>query len=124
MRKHGYLRCLNAASARENISGVCVIHAGHDVLDCQCRHEFSDSNAWTVLTDVPSKELPWPLCTGWTLGWCRTLPMPVSIPSYGCCPVVVYQCLMLSHTQCNRRAWHTKICIIKHTAFTLIITIS
>ena len=27
--------------------------------------------------------------------------MPVSIPNYGCCPVVVDRCLMLSHTQCN-----------------------
>ena len=49
-----------------------------------------------------SKELHWFLCTGWTLGWCRILPMPVSIESYGCCPVVVDWCLMLSHTQCNR----------------------
>ena len=29
--------------------------------------------------------------------------MSVSIQSYGCCPVVVYQCLVLSHTRCNRR---------------------
>ena len=51
-------------------------------------------------------ELRWPLCTGWTLGWGRMLPMPVSIPSCGCCPVVVDRCLMLSHTQCNRSpAW-------------------
>ena len=70
------------------------------------RHEISDSNAWTALTDVPPKVLHWPLCTGWTLGWCRTLPVPVSIQSYGCCPVVVDQCLMLSQTQCNHSpAW-------------------
>ena len=76
--------------------------AGHDVLDFQCRHEFWHSNAWTVLTDVPPKELRWPLCTGWTLGWCRMLPMPVSVQSYECCPVVVVWCLMLCHTQCNQ----------------------
>ena len=39
------------------------------MLDCPCRHEFSYSNAWTALTDVPPKELRWPLCTGWTLDW-------------------------------------------------------
>ena len=71
------------------------------MLDCQCRHEFSHSNAWTALTDVPPKELRWPLCTGWTLGWCRMLPMPVSVQRYECCPVVVGWCLMLCHTQCN-----------------------
>ena len=64
------------------------------------------SNAWTALTSVPPKELRWPLCTGWSLGWCRTLPMPVSIQSYGCCPIAVDQGLMLSHTQCNHSpAW-------------------
>ena len=87
------------------------IHAGHDVLDCQCRHEFSHSNAWTALTDVPPKELRWPLCTGGTLGWCRMFPMLVSIQSYECCPVVVGWCLMLCHTQCNHsqtwnEQWH------------------
>ena len=56
-------------------------------------------------------ELHWPLCTGWTLGWCRMLPMPVSVQSYGCCPVVVGWCLMLSHTPCNHsqtwnEQWH------------------
>ena len=61
----------------------------HDVLDCQYRHKFADSNAWTALTGIPPKELHWPLCIGWTMGWCGTLPMPVSIQSYGCCPVVV-----------------------------------
>ena len=71
------------------------------MLDCQCKHEFSDNNARTALTGAPPKELRWPLCTGWTLGWCRMLPMLASIPSYGCCPVVVDQCFMLSHTQCN-----------------------
>ena len=77
-----------------------------DVLDCQCRHEFSDSDAWTALTDVHPKELRWPLCTGWILGWCRMLPMPDLILSYGCCPVVVDRCLMLRHTQSNHSpAW-------------------
>ena len=34
------------------------------------------------------------------------LPMPVSIPCYGCCPVVPDWCLMLCHTQCNGNpAW-------------------
>ena len=47
-------------------------------------HEFSHSNAWAAFTDVPPKELRWPLCTGWTLGWCRMLPTPVSIQSYEC----------------------------------------
>ena len=28
-------------------------HVVHDVLGCQCRHEFSDSNSWTTSTDVP-----------------------------------------------------------------------
>ena len=82
------------------------IHAGHGVLDCQCRHEFSDSNAWIALTYVPPKELHWPLCTGWRPGWYRKLPMPVSIQSCECCPVVVDWYLMLCHTQCNRSpAW-------------------
>ena len=76
------------------------------MLDCQYRHEFSDSNAWIALADVPPKELHWPLCKGWTLGWCRTLAMPVSVQSYGCCTVVVNQCLMLCHIQCTHSpAW-------------------
>ena len=49
---------------------------------------------------VPPKEPHWPLCTGWRLGWCRTLPMPVSIRSCGCCPVAVVCYPMLCHTQC------------------------
>ena len=77
------------------------IHAGHDVQDCQNRHRFSGSNAWIALSNVPLKELHWPLCTGWTLGWCRTLPMPVSVQSYGCCPVVIDRCSTLCHTQRN-----------------------
>ena len=48
---------------------------------------FSHSNASTALTDIPPKELRWPLCTGWT-GWCIMLPMPVSVQSYECCPFV------------------------------------
>ena len=37
--------------------------------------------------------------------------MPVSIQSYECCPVVVFWCLMLCHTQCNHsqaldEQWH------------------
>ena len=76
-------------------------------MDFQCRHEFWHSNAWTALTDVPPKELRWLLCTGWTLGWCRMLPMPVSVQSYECCPVVVGWCLMLCHTQCNHsQTWN------------------
>ena len=56
-------------------------------------------------------ELRWPLCTGWTLGWCRLRPMPVSVQSYECCPVVVGWCLMPCHTQCNHsqtwnEQWH------------------
>ena len=56
-------------------------------------------------------ELRWPLSTGWTLGWCRMLPMPVSVQSYECCPVVVGWCLMPCHTQCNHsqtwsEQWH------------------
>ena len=80
--------CLLSHLAWEHIN-LGRIHAGHDVLDCQYRHKFSDSNAWTALTGIPPKELHWPLCTGWTICWCGTLPMPVSIQSYGCCPVVV-----------------------------------
>ena len=71
------------------------------------------------LTNVPPKELHWPLCTGWTLGWCRMLPMPVSVQSYECCPVVVGWCLMLCHTQCNHsqtwnEQWHgtaSRVCL-------------
>ena len=64
-------------------------------------------NAWTVLTDVPPKELRWPLCTGWTLGWCRKLPMPVSVHSYERCPVVLHWCLMPCHTQCiHSQTWN------------------
>ena len=82
------------------------IRAGHDVQDCRWRHGFSVSNAWSVLDGVPPKELRWPLCTGWRLGWCRTLPMPVLIQCCGCCPVVVDWCLMLCYTQCNHSpAW-------------------
>ena len=64
-----------------NLQWFGRIHAGHDVLDCLCRYEFSHSNAWTALTDVPPKELRWRLCTDWTLGWCRMLPM-LSVQSY------------------------------------------
>ena len=64
-------------------------------------------------------ELRWPLCTGWTLGWCRMLPMPVSVKSYECCPVVVGWCLMLCHIQCNHsqtwsELWHgtaSRVCL-------------
>ena len=80
---------------------LCRIYSGHDVLDFQCEHEFSNSNAWTTLIDVPPKEYRWPLCTGWALGWCNMLPMPVSMQSYGCSSVDVDRCLTLCHTQCN-----------------------
>ena len=77
------------------------------MLDCQCRHKFSHSNAWTALTDVPPKELPWPLCTDWTLGWCRMLLMPLLIQSYECCPVVLDWCLMPCCTQyIHNLAWN------------------
>ena len=76
------------------------------MLDCQCRHEFSNSNAWAALADIPPKELRWPLWIHWTLGWCSMLLMPVSIQSYGCCPVVIDRCLTVCHTQCNHNpAW-------------------
>ena len=99
---HGFVVCLQSES---------IYWCNYDVLDFQCRHEFWHSNAWTALTDVPPKELRWPLCTGWTLGWCRMIPMPVSVQSYECCPVVVGWCLMLCHTQCNHsqtwnEQWH------------------
>ena len=48
------------------------IHAGHDVWDCQCRNMFWDSNAWTALTDIPSKEFHWSLRTNWRLDWCQS----------------------------------------------------
>ena len=80
------------------------------MLDCQCKHQFSHSNAWTALTDVTPKELLWPLCTGWTLGWCRMLPMPVSVQSYENWPVVVGWCLMLCHTQYNHsQTWNEQL---------------
>ena len=64
------------------------------------------SNAWTALTDVPPKKPRWPLHTGWKLGLCRTLPMPVSIRNYGCCPVVIDCCLRPCHTKSNHSpAW-------------------
>ena len=48
---------------------------------------FSHSNALTALTNVPPKELRWPLCTG--------------------CPIVVDWWLMLCHTQYIRNlAWN------------------
>ena len=80
-------------------SGSLSFHAGHDVLDYWCRHGFLDSNAWIALNDVPPKELHWPLCTGWWLGWCKMFLMPVWIQSCGCCPLVVD--LMWCHIQCN-----------------------
>ena len=86
------------------------IHAGHDVMDCQCRHEFWDSNAWITLTYVPPKELHWPLCTDWILGWCRKLAMPVSVQRCERCPVVEDWCLMLCCTQCNcSPAWSVQV---------------
>ena len=76
------------------------------MLDRQLKHEFSDNNAWIVLTDVPPKEFHWPLCTGWRFGWYIMLPMPVSIQSCECCPVVVNWYSLLCHTQCDRSpAW-------------------
>ena len=52
-----------------DLSWFGQIHAGHDVLDCQCRHGFSDNNAWIALTDVPPKKFHWPMCIGLRLGW-------------------------------------------------------
>ena len=56
---------------------------------------------WISSNDVPPKELHWPLCRGWRLGWCRMLPMPVSMQSCGCCPVVTDWYFILCHTQYN-----------------------
>ena len=68
---------------------------------------FSHSNALTACTNVPPKELRWPLCTGWILGWCRMPQMLVSIQSYQWCPIVVDWWLMLCHTQYIRNlAWN------------------
>ena len=39
------------------------------------------------------------LCRDWRLGWCRTLPIPVSIQSCVCCPVAVVWYPKLCHTQ-------------------------
>ena len=52
-RCHGFL-CLLSYLAWEHINLYWLgrIHAGHDVLNCQCWHEFSDRNAWTSLTDI------------------------------------------------------------------------
>ena len=69
------------------------------MLGCQCRHEFSDSNSWTTSTDVPPKELRWPLCTYWRLGWCKMPRVPVLTQRCGCCQVVVNWYWMLCHTQ-------------------------
>ena len=89
-----------------DLGSLCQIHAEHDVLDCQCRRKFSDSNAWIALTYIPPKELHWPVCTGWKLAWYRKLPIPVSVQSCERCPIVVNWCLMLCLTQCNRSpAW-------------------
>ena len=66
---------------------------------CQCRHEFSDSNSWTTSTDVPPKELRWPPCTYWRLGWCKMPRVPVLAQRCGCCQVVVNWNWMLCHTQ-------------------------
>ena len=86
--------------------GFCQIHARHDMLGCQCRHEFSESNAWIAWNDVPPKVFHWPLYTGWSLGWYRMLPMPIAIQRCECCPVVVNWYSMLCHPQCNRStAW-------------------
>ena len=41
-------------------SGFGQIHARHDMLGCQRRHEFSDSNAWIASTDVSPKKFHWP----------------------------------------------------------------
>ena len=76
------------------------------MLGCQCRHEFSDSNAWTASTYVTLKELRWPLCTYWRLGWCRVLRVPVLVQYCGCCQVVVNWHGILCHTQCiHNLAW-------------------
>ena len=63
-------------------------------------HKFSNGNAWTTSTNVPQKELHWPLQIYWRLGWCRMLQVLVLLQHFGCCPVVVGCYLMLCHTQC------------------------
>ena len=64
-------------------------------------NEFSDSNAWIALTDVPSNEFHWPLYTDWRLGWYRTLTMPVSIHSCEWLPVIIDWYSTLCHTKCK-----------------------
>ena len=77
------------------------------MLGCQCRHEFSDSNSWTTSTDVPPKELRWPPCTYWRLGWCKMPRVPVLAQRCGCCQVVVNWYWMLCHKQYIRnQAWN------------------
>ena len=81
-------------------------YVGQNVLGCQCRHKFSDSNSWTASTDVPPEELRWPPCTYWRLGWCRMLRVPVLVQHCGCCQVVVNWYGMLCHTQyIHNLAW-------------------
>ena len=75
------------------------IHVAHDVLGCQCRHEFSDSNSWTASANVPPKELHWLPCTYWRLGWCKMPRGPVWAQRCGCCQVVLNWYWMLWHTQ-------------------------
>ena len=83
------------------------IHVAQDVLGCQCRHEFSDSNSWTASTDALPKELRWPQCTYWRLGWCNMPRVPVLAQRCGCCQVVVNWYWMLCHTQCiHNLAWN------------------
>ena len=100
--------CLLFRLAQEDTDLLSLgqIHAGHDVLGCWCKHEFSDSNALTASTDVLLEELHWPPCTCWRLGWCRMLQVPVLLQHYGCYPVGVGRYLMLCHTQYIRSlAW-------------------
>ena len=77
------------------------------MLGCQSRHEFSGSNSWTTSTDVPPKELGWPPCTNWRLGWCKMPRVPVLAQRSGCCQVVVNWYWMLCHTQyIHNLAWN------------------
>ena len=98
-RCHGFLYFAGGRVIPPDLLWLGQIHVVHDVLGCQCRYEFSDSNSWTTSTDVPPKELRWPPCTYWKLGWCKMPRVPVLSQRCGCCQVVVNWYWMLCHTQ-------------------------
>ena len=82
------------------------ICAGHDVHDRRCRHEFSDSNAWTDLIDF----LRWNfigLCVqsgDWT--GAERSECQFYIHCCGCRPFVAGWYSTLYYTQCNHSpAW-------------------